>query len=167
MEITRDILKSLIKEELTKATLGELDLPDRGFDAKQWDYARAMLDDKIKSVLQDKESQALNIDDKKIMRVMRGLNNVIGQNPSQPHSLHETLNDQQNLNNQESTDETNIQTLVDTVESQLNLKREIANDPINRVVLSSRHSSQQFNNPGPHTLDQGLDGHTELFNDNN
>jgi hypothetical protein len=91
VEITRDILKSLIKEELTKATLGELDLPDRGFDAKQWDYARTQLDAKIKSVLQDKESQALNIDDKKIMRVMRGLNNVIGQNPHIAKKLSESL----------------------------------------------------------------------------
>ena len=82
MKITKQRLKEIIKEELTKATLGELDIPGRGFDADQWDYARAQLDAKIKSVLQDKESQVLGIDDKKTMRIMRGLNNVIGSNPS-------------------------------------------------------------------------------------
>jgi hypothetical protein len=82
MKITKQRLKEIIKEELTKAALGELDIPGRGFDADQWDYARTQLDAKIKSVLQDKESQVLGIDDKKIMRIMRGLNNVIGSNPS-------------------------------------------------------------------------------------
>ena len=84
MKITKQRLQQIIQEEVNshKASLGELDLPDRGFDAKQWDYARTQLDAKMKSVLQDKESQVLNIDDEKIMRIIRGLDNVIGSNPS-------------------------------------------------------------------------------------
>tara|TARA_R100001082_G_scaffold111227_1_gene94271 strand:+ start:611 stop:1045 length:435 start_codon:yes stop_codon:yes gene_type:complete len=82
MKITLEKLKEIIKEELTKEMLGELDLPDRGFDAEQWDYQRMMLDSKIKSVLKAKESQVLDIDDKKIMRILRGLHSVIGPNPN-------------------------------------------------------------------------------------
>jgi hypothetical protein len=81
MKITKQRLKEIIKEELTKEMISSSD-PMGGHDAAQWNYARTQLDAKMKSVLQDKESQVLNIDDEKIMRIMRGLNNVIGSNPS-------------------------------------------------------------------------------------
>lgn len=90
MEITRDILKSLIKEELTKEMIRSSD-PMGGHDTAQWNYARTKLNAKMKSVLQDKESQVLGIDDKKIMRIMRGLNNVIGQNPHIAKKLSESI----------------------------------------------------------------------------
>ena len=80
MKIKKLKLINIIKEELTKEMISSSD-PMGGHDAAQWNYARTMLDSKMKSVLQDKESQVLDIDDKKIMRVMRGLHNVIGSNP--------------------------------------------------------------------------------------
>lgn len=79
MKITKQRLKEIIKEELRKEIVSPSDSMGRP-DAAEWKYARTMLDSEIKSVLQDK-AEKLNIDDNKIARVMKGLNNVIGPNP--------------------------------------------------------------------------------------
>ena len=84
MKLTKSQLLNIIQEELKEIVSG--DPAYKGTNkGEKWDSANTMVQSRIRHALASKDAAALELDQRQIDRIMKGLYQVIGDNPHYAH----------------------------------------------------------------------------------